>query len=282
MAVKRHTVSDENYTKCTLDHNDYLLLHTHNYWEFMLILNGTMYHKINGKLLRLERNTLCVIRPDDKHMLKRASFETSHINFITSSDLMKKLLDIYSPDLYGQLLLSDEIYFPISESASKNYQSAAIRLLSTPANDPLFHYRKMDMLLNFIQNLTRHCANPATNAQPYPEHVVKIMQAIWKKENAHKTLSEILENMGYSYVQLSRIFKQYTQTTLSKYFIRSKMNQARILLESTDMKIIDIATEVGYSSLAHFQVVFKNFYGVTPSQFRRRWINLYSAMEDAD
>ncbi len=143
-------------------------------------------------------------------MLKRASFETSHINFITSSDLMKKLLDIYSPDLYGQLLLSDEIYFPISESASKNYQSAAIRLLSTPANDPLFHYRKMDMLLNFIQNLTRHCANPATNAQPYPEHVVKIMQAIWKKENAHKTLSEILENMGYSYVQLSRIFKQYT------------------------------------------------------------------------
>lgn len=57
--------------------------------------------------------------------------------------------------------------------------------------------------------------------------------------------------------------------TPHEYLTNYKLHYARNLLRSTDMKIIDIAMNSGYSTISQFQVNFKAKYGVSPSEFRK-------------
>ncbi len=47
------------------------------------------------------------------------------------------------------------------------------------------------------------------------------------------------------------------------------MERARLLLETTDMAITDVAFETGYQSPAHFARLFRRRYGMTPTAYRR-------------
>ncbi len=52
---------------------------------------------------------------------------------------------------------------------------------------------------------------------------------------------------------------------------RMRMIHAMELLSNIDGKIIQIAFEVGYSSLSAFNHAFREFCGITPSEFRAKY-----------
>lgn len=68
-------------------------------------------------------------------------------------------------------------------------------------------------------------------------------------------------------------FKFYVKGILGdsylSYFRRKRMEKAAELLESTTMKIIEIANAVGYENQGKFAKVFADQYGVSPLEFRR-------------
>lgn len=66
----------------------------------------------------------------------------------------------------------------------------------------------------------------------------------------------------------SRVFKQSTGLSPSRYFIRMRMEEARRLLTETDDSIINIGLAVGYNSPSHFASVFRKHTGVPPSTYR--------------
>ena len=47
------------------------------------------------------------------------------------------------------------------------------------------------------------------------------------------------------------------------------MERARVLLETTNLAITDVAFETGYQSPAHFARLFRRHYGMTPTAYRR-------------
>ena len=67
---------------------------------------------------------------------------------------------------------------------------------------------------------------------------------------------------------MSRIFKQYTGAKLNDYINTLRIDDARERLTGSNSKIIDIALETGFESLATFNRVFKQITGKTPSQYR--------------
>ncbi|MGY4759728.1 helix-turn-helix domain-containing protein [Paenibacillus caseinilyticus] len=75
------------------------------------------------------------------------------------------------------------------------------------------------------------------------------------------------QNAGTTPHTLSRAFKQVVGTTFIEYVTDLRMNQARILLQETDLKINDIAERVGYQP-SYFIRVFKKSFGMTPGQYR--------------
>ncbi|MDP0490424.1 MAG: helix-turn-helix domain-containing protein [Verrucomicrobiota bacterium JB023] len=66
----------------------------------------------------------------------------------------------------------------------------------------------------------------------------------------------------------SRMFKKATGFSPSHYFIHLRMVEARRLLRETNLSIIDIGLEVGYSSASHFSQAFRREVGVSPTRYR--------------
>lgn len=70
--------------------------------------------------------------------------------------------------------------------------------------------------------------------------------------------------------QLTRKVKQITGESTSGYLLRFRLDNARRLLsESPDKPIADIAFACGFEDAANFSRVFKREFGQTPSQFRK-------------
>ena len=57
--------------------------------------------------------------------------------------------------------------------------------------------------------------------------------------------------------------------TVNNYIRELRFEKARRLLESTDMKLIDVAIEVGYSDIQALNKLFKKNLGVTPTEYRK-------------
>ena len=54
------------------------------------------------------------------------------------------------------------------------------------------------------------------------------------------------------------------------YLNRVRIQAAKELIENSDLSLTQVCSRVGYESLTYFGRVFKEFTGVTPSQFRRQ------------
>lgn len=84
----------------------------------------------------------------------------------------------------------------------------------------------------------------------------------------HYTISQLSEMFRVNVTALKSNFKRTYGCGIYSYIKRRKMFRAAELLMQTDMKIIDIAEEVGYSNASKFANAFSSVMGVTPKHFR--------------
>ena len=67
-----------------------------------------------------------------------------------------------------------------------------------------------------------------------------------------------------------RSFKQYTHTTPMQYLVARRVNNAQMLLETTNYSITTIASIVGYDNPLYFSRIFHRQKGVSPSEYRKQ------------
>ena len=85
-----------------------------------------------------------------------------------------------------------------------------------------------------------------------------------------ETLSreDIAGHIGISADYLTDCFRQELNLTPMMYLRRYRIRQARELLETSDLSIMQIALKVGFSESAHFTRTFQREVGMTPRAFR--------------
>jgi len=82
--------------------------------------------------------------------------------------------------------------------------------------------------------------------------------------------SKVLENeLFLNYRYMAYVFKRDMGITIQQYHISLKMNEAARLLRSTLSPVGEIADTVGYSDMLYFSRCFHNFFGVSPTQYRK-------------
>jgi len=84
------------------------------------------------------------------------------------------------------------------------------------------------------------------------------------------TLVAMAEHCGIRRTQICKIFRKLTGSTPMEFLSRVRVEHAKTLLRRSEIKIIDVAFECGYSSSQYFANNFKNATGVTPSVYRKR------------
>lgn len=82
------------------------------------------------------------------------------------------------------------------------------------------------------------------------------------------TLEEVAGMIGLTPTYFSSLFKKLTKETFVQYRIKKRMEKAQSLLSVPHVKIVDVASEVGYDDYPHFTKTFKKVTGVSPSEYR--------------
>lgn len=76
--------------------------------------------------------------------------------------------------------------------------------------------------------------------------------------------------LGVSRTYLSSQFKRETGINLNTFINQAKVNEAKLLLRTTDLSITDIAGHLAFSSQSHLHSVFKKTAGMTPAEYRAK------------
>jgi two-component system response regulator YesN len=82
-------------------------------------------------------------------------------------------------------------------------------------------------------------------------------------------LNLLAEKVYLSPSYLSEIFIKETGCGINKYIKNLRMENAKDLLNHTNMKITDICKKVGYHNLSYFVRSFREHFGSSPEKYRQ-------------
>jgi AraC-like DNA-binding protein len=99
------------------------------------------------------------------------------------------------------------------------------------------------------------------------ERVQKVIAILKHNLAEPPPLEEIGRLVGCSQFHLSRLFTQEMGKTISAHLRDLRMERAAELLREGKMNVTEAAMEVGYSSLSHFTVVFRETFACCPGLY---------------
>lgn len=88
------------------------------------------------------------------------------------------------------------------------------------------------------------------------------------------SLDSIAAALQISVSRLNVTFKNETGRTVWKVIVKTRMEKAKELLQQQNTPVSDICQQVGFRSLSYFSKVFRDTYGVSPQEYRRRGSHL--------
>lgn len=88
--------------------------------------------------------------------------------------------------------------------------------------------------------------------------------------NDRLSLQDAAEHVCVSPSHMSKIFSQETGQTFIEYLMHTRIEKAKLLLQSTNAKSYEVAYQVGYHDPHYFSSLFKRVTGMTIREFRKR------------
>ena len=82
------------------------------------------------------------------------------------------------------------------------------------------------------------------------------------------TLNMVADHVFLNREYLSRRFKQEVGMTFSEYLTAHRLKRAKELLETTGLRISEVASQVGIPNVSYFSTIFRKEFGCSPSDLR--------------
>lgn len=98
----------------------------------------------------------------------------------------------------------------------------------------------------------------------------QVKKIIQKEYSRDLSLDYIAEKVNFNPSYLSYMFKKETGNNLVKYITDFRMEKARSMLEESNMKVVQVAKQCGYENTSYFNRLFKNYFGMSPKQYKER------------
>lgn len=133
----------------------------------------------------------------------------------------------------------------------------------------LFNEKSRENIKYFIilevDNLLKVMNSNTEKFSPVIQQIVRKVKEYYYEELSLKVLANDF-NINSSY--LGQLFTKEVGMSFSDYLNKEKNSKAKELILNTNMKINDIAKQVGYADTSYFYRKFKKYYGVSPAMLR--------------
>lgn len=252
-------------------------VHTHKNHEIGYIIKGEGSYDVGGVGYWAKAGDIFIIPPNVPHFEVKSQRQPFEIMFIMVKhygkgskrliDIIKrlqgrihlaqetKIKDIFK-DIYNEIIIKNPGYLSIID--------AKLKILY------LLLYREIHM-----SSLSDKKKNLKMITSERNRYVIgEVKQLIMKNIEKNLTINFIAQNFYYHPNYLSQLIKNDTGKSLNEYIIGLRMERAMEMLSSTDSSIEQIAASLGFSSTEYFYKRFKKEVGMTPNQYRSKFLNL--------
>ncbi len=200
----------------------------------------------------------------------------SHCQGITVGLNPKKIFESMPEYITDSIADFSEISKKFKESFIKLHPSPEtnaifLPLYSIPENmlDP-YKRLKITELLLFLAGLKMPLEN---DEKKFPQEQLKTVAVIHdmliSEPQQHYTTEEISRKYFINTTTLKKIFKEIYGQPIASYMRSLRLKKAAELLCKTNSSIADIAASSGYKSQSCFTKSFKEFYGLSPTEYRK-------------
>lgn len=87
----------------------------------------------------------------------------------------------------------------------------------------------------------------------------------------------VAEHVNLSPEYFTKLFKKETGQNIKSFITQCKISAAKELLERSNISVSMVALELGYDNFSHFSQIFKKYENLTPSEYRKNFLNQTSA-----
>lgn len=238
--------------------------HYHSEYELYYLLSGERYYFVHDRTFRVRAGDFVFIHKEELHNTIDTDVP-DHERIVINFD--QSLLDqFHTIGPSGAITLSPQEHY--------RAEQLILQLLNEAKKNQLDRELMLDILLKQLLVLIFRAQRevPVVQVQPSSIHqtISKIASYINQHFNEPLKLKDVAEQFYISPFYLSRKFKECTGFGYAEYIQLVRMREAQKLLRVTDLKIIDIAEQIGMDSLANFHKLFKQTYQLSPLQFRKK------------
>ena len=244
-------------------------LHYHDEIELLAITEGELFCVVSGKSYRCQKGDILFFSariPHSTYVENSAcsytliQFRSEH--FLGDSNNTGKYFNrfVRNADLPFAVLHSEELYHLIKRaSEEKEAQKEGFDLYIKGA------------IFAIIALLCREGALSTSNSA-YSADIKKILPALsYIDENYAKdiTLDDVakLQNLNPSY--FCRVFKRASGSSFVDYLNFVRICKSEKMVALGEKSILEIAGDVGFTSLSYFNRIFKRYKNCTPTEYRR-------------
>lgn len=241
-----------------------------------ITIDGAVYTFEKGDIAIIPRDTLYA--PNTENFCEYTFFHFDGDLFPsekTAKDVVPFDEVIYRRASYGYINMEKtdaELLFDYKVTLGTHAQN--VELLVRKCMNTRLNYEEKQQLLLSIQfceilfYISQAFCEGFRSGSALPSQVNKILTYIKENYTGPITLDDICKNMNMSKQYCMRIFKKHMHATINDYILELRMRHAAYLLSSTYMNVSQTADYLGFSGTSYFSRVFKQFYGVSPSEYQ--------------
>lgn len=178
-----------------------------------------------------------------------------------------------SEPLSKMLLPSGLVAISFEKAMSLPLVSSAHQVLACsrrgPARRLFMESKGLEILACQIEEFSQDASDKKIHLNREDIERLHYARTILEKEFADPPALMVLSRRaGINDFKLKRGFREVFGTTVFGFVRQLRMEKARLLLDTSDMTVAEIALAVGYNSLGHFAGAFKKSFGIVPREYR--------------
>ncbi len=254
----------------------------HNFWELVYVDKGEINVTADQRVWRLEHGEMLFHKPNEFHTL-RANGTIAPNLVIISFDMTSKSAKFFQDRLFSVNQDQKKLLSRIIQEAEDSF--------TTPLNNPHtveltkstnHRFASMQMIKLLMEQLMislyRTHQSPGKEKQkPIPmtkEHFEQdIVEDIlaFLHDNVGRTLrfSDVANYANISETTLKTTFSTKMGMGVMRYFNQLKIEKAKRYIREEQYNFTQIATLLGYESIHYFSRQFKQFTGMSPSEYSK-------------
>ena len=267
--VIRNRYLPNNMTKNTVQE------HKHDYYQLVYALNDYGAMVVNGNVIKMSKGEVLIIPRNEMHtfFVEDGIFETYELKFVfldEESDKLREKGMFRCNDYDGGIrktLRDIEREIIYTDEYSKSMVAIEVCKII------LLMMRKDSSEQSIRKTSEIPVENPVND-----EQYNKVMQFIEDNLSRDITVKDISDAVCAEYKYFSHCFVLKYGIRLKQYIKGRRIEKAKEMLTQTDKNMSEIAESCGFGSIHYLARVFKKEESMSPTEFRKRFKNIYSVL----